>query len=425
MKTKALSIFILALCISVAFSQSERFEERILAVVHDRIITSGEVEVALMMELGGNLPSDTAQMLDLMRAKVEDLIDEELILIAAEADSLPIDDARVDEMFRSRWGLLVDGYGGEAALEKALVNEGYSVDDFKRKTREQIESYYLKQMFVEKNFGRIPVTETEVDSFYSTYKDSLPPAPVEVNLVTILLHLEPDSAQIKRALELLNTAKQRITQGEDFATVAAELSEDERTAPVGGKLGIYGRGDLNYTLDSVAFTLPFDEIGGPVRSPMGYHLIKIIDKAAGKVSIAHILAQAPLTEERMRELGDIADSIYRIAKENPEDFENLVERFSEICTIELEEFGWVPQAAIQGDFKNEIAKADIGAIIGPYQVGDYIQIVKLKDRREGRQRTLEEDRELLREGARQMKTRKAIETRLERLREKYYIEIRI
>jgi len=425
MKTKSLLILVLAFVVSAAFSQSERFEERIFAVVHDRIITSSEVEVALMMELGGNLPSDTAQILDLMRAKVEDLIDEELILIAAEADSLPVDDARVDEMFRSRWGLLVDGYGGEAALEKALENEGYSVDDFKRKTREQIEAYYLKQMFVEKNFGRIPVTESEVDSFYSTYKDSLPPAPVEVNLVTILLHLEPDSGAIKRALELLSTAKHRITGGEDFATVAAELSEDKRTAPVGGKLGIYGRGDLTPAIDSVAFSISFDEIGGPVRSPMGYHLIKIIDKAAGKASIAHILAEAPLTDERMRELGDIADSIYRVAKEAPEQFEKLVEKFGDICTVELEMLGWVPQAAIQGDFKGEIAKAEVDEIIGPYQVGDYIQIIKIEDRREGRQRTLEEDRELLREGARQMKTRKAIESRLERLREKYYIEIRI
>jgi parvulin-like peptidyl-prolyl isomerase len=127
----------------------------------------------------------------------------------------------------------------------------------------------------------------------------------------------------------------------------------------------------------------------------------------------------------MRELGDIADSIYRVAKEAPEQFEKLVEKFDDICTVELEMLGWVPQAAIQGDFKGEIAKAEVDEIIGPYQVGDYIQIIKIEDRREGRQRTLEEDRELLREGARQMKTRKAIESRLERLREKYYIEIRI
>lgn len=405
-------------------AQTERFEERILAVVDDRIITSSEAEVALMMEIG-DLPADSTQLMELLRAKVEDLIDEELILIAAQQESLVVDDARIDEMFRSRWELLVEGHGGEAALEKALEAEGYSVDEFKRKTREQIEDFYLKQMYIEQNFGRIPVTEAEVDSFFEIYKDSLPAAPPEVEMKTILIHLDPDSSAIKRALDLLEKARERIEGGEDFASVAAQLSEDELTVSAGGQLGTYSRGDLTPALDSLAFSLDYNEIGGPVRSPMGYHLIKVTDKGGGKVTLAHILAKAPLTDQRMKELADIADSIYNIAKDNSGEFEDLVKQFSDIATIELEDFGWVPISAIQGDFKKEVSEAEVGEVIGPYEVGDYIQIVKIQDRREGRQRSLKEDRQLIREAARQMKMRDAIEEHLDKLREQYYIEIRI
>ncbi len=422
MRSKALTLLIITFC--VAFAQTEHFEERILAVVDDRIITSSEAEVALMMEVG-ELPSDSMQLIDLLRTKVEDLIDEELILIAAEKESLPVDDARVEDMFRSRWELLTEGYGGEQALENALESEGYTVDEFRRKTREQIEDYYLKQMYVEKNFGRIPVTESEVDSFYEIYRDSLPPATAEINIQSILIYLEPDSSAINRALEILEDAKKRIVSGEDFATVSAEISEDELTAPSGGNLGTYNRGDLTPALDSLAFSLGYNEIGGPVRSPMGYHLIKIIEKGGGKVTIAHILAKAPLTNEWMEILADIADSIYAMAKENPDRFGELADYFGDKATIELEDFGWVPLGAIQGDFKTEVAGAGVGDVLGPYEVGDYIQIIKIIDRREGRQRTLEEDRALMREGARQMKMRNAIEEHLDKLRENYYIEIRI
>lgn len=422
MKNKFLILTIL-LTASFLFGAGQ-FEERILAVVDDRVITSSEVEVALMTEIG-QLPSDSAQLMDLYRAKVEDLIDEELILIAAEQESLPVDDARVEEMFRSRWGLLVEGYGGEIALENALENEGYSVEEFRRKTREQIENFYLKQMFIQKHFGRIPVTESEVDSFYQMFRDSLPKAQVEVNLATILIFIEPDSSSIERALDVLRQARNKIESGDDFAKVAAEFSEDELTASSGGQLGTYTRGDLTPALDSLAFALKYGEVGGPVRSPMGYHLVKVTDKSGGRVTLAHILAKAPLTEERMLHLAEIADSVYNDASASSVDFSGLVAKYDETSSIEHEEIGWVPLAAIQGEFKNEISRAEVGDIIGPYEVGDYIQIVKLVDRREGRERTLDEDLELIREGARQMKAKEAIESRLERLREMYYIEIRI
>ncbi|HDR91146.1 MAG TPA: hypothetical protein ENN75_02735, partial [candidate division Zixibacteria bacterium] len=290
-----MKIRLIILSLILAFSSlvaSQDFEERILAVVDDRVITSSEVQVALMTEIG-QLPTDSAQLMDLFRAKVEDLIDEELILIAAEQESLPVDDSRVEEMFRSRWGLLVEGYGGEIALEKALENEGYSVEEFRRKTREQIENFYLKQMFIQKHFGRIPVTETEVDSFYQMYRDSLPKAQVEINLETILIFIEPDSSSIERALDVLRQARNKIEGGDDFAKVAAEFSEDELTAGSGGQLGTYTRGDLTPALDSLAFALKYGEVGGPVRSPMGYHLVKVTDKSGGRVSLAHILAKAP------------------------------------------------------------------------------------------------------------------------------------
>ncbi|RKZ30645.1 hypothetical protein DRQ36_04805 [bacterium] len=402
------------------------FEERILAVVDDEVVTSSEAEVALLVELGGSLPEDSALVHDLLSAKVEEIVNEKLILLAAEAESIEVDPDRIDEMFDSRWAMLIEGYGGEVAFENELRQEGFTIEGFKRKTREQLEDLYLKQAYIENHFGRIPVTEAEVDSFYKVYRDSLPDAPPEVHLLGIAVRLEPDSATINAALARLAEARKRIDAGEDFSTVAAELSEDSTTASKGGKFGTFGRGDLTGELDSIAFALGYGEVGGPVKTPMGYHLVKVVDKAGGEVTIAYILARAELKPERFAELVALADTIYKEAKAKPESFEGLPDEFSSYNdVVDFTDYGWVPLTTIQPDFLEEIRDASDGDIVGPIEMGDVLEIYKVAGKRESRVRTIEEDRNLIREAARQLKMRRSIDEELERLRKQFYVEIRI
>jgi len=71
-------------------------------------------------------------------------------------------------------------------------------------------------------------------------------------------------------------AKARIDGGEDFATVAREVSEDK--ARQGGDLGWFPRGRMVGDFEKVAFSLKKGEIGGPVKTVHGYHLIKCEDR---------------------------------------------------------------------------------------------------------------------------------------------------
>ncbi|GEM_PF-1902230 len=425
MSVKSIILTVLALAIALG-AQESYIEERILAVVDDRIVTSSQAEVALLMDLGGKLPEDTTFVKELLRAKVEELVNEELILLAAEAESIEVDDAQADEMFKSRWALLVEGFGGENGLEEAMKQEGYTIEGFKRKTREMIEDFLRKQKYVEKHFGRMPVTEAEVDSFFEMYKDSLPPAPTEVYLIGIAVHLEPDSATIDDVLKKLEDAKQRIAAGEEFAAIAAELSDDEITAPRGGILGSYERGDLAQNLDSLAFSLNYGEVGGPVRSPMGYHLLKVVDKAGGKVTLAHILITAPLSPERYAKLTALADTISQQISVKPDSFHEIAAYYdSATSVVEFVDYGWVPLPALEPEFKAKIERATLGEIIGPEETDEAIEMYSVIEKREGRARSLEEDRELIRESARQLKMQEAMQKHIDRLREKFYIEIRI
>ncbi len=69
----------------------------------------------------------------------------------------------------------------------------------------------------------------------------------------------------------------RIKNGEDFAKVATEVSQDPGSAPKGGDLGFFDRRRMVQPFDSVAFTLNVGEISDLVRTPFGWHIIKVTE----------------------------------------------------------------------------------------------------------------------------------------------------
>ncbi|MBS1516668.1 MAG: peptidylprolyl isomerase [Bacteroidetes bacterium] len=76
-----------------------------------------------------------------------------------------------------------------------------------------------------------------------------------------------------KAKEILN----RIKGGEDFGKVASEVSQDPGSAQKGGDLGFFDRRRMIQPFDSVAFTLKVGEVSGLVRTPYGWHIIKVTE----------------------------------------------------------------------------------------------------------------------------------------------------
>jgi peptidyl-prolyl cis-trans isomerase D len=82
-----------------------------------------------------------------------------------------------------------------------------------------------------------------------------------------------------RAQELATSAR----DGADFAALAREHSDDEATAEQGGDLGLFGRGRMVPEFEAAAFILDVDAISDPVKSPFGYHVIKVTEKQEANV----------------------------------------------------------------------------------------------------------------------------------------------
>ncbi|MFC2093622.1 peptidylprolyl isomerase [Bacteroidota bacterium] len=80
-------------------------------------------------------------------------------------------------------------------------------------------------------------------------------------------------ATLNRAMEILK----RIKNGEDFATVAKEVSEDPGSKDNGGDLGFFDRRRMVQPFDSAAFSLEVGEVSDLVRTPFGWHIIKLTE----------------------------------------------------------------------------------------------------------------------------------------------------
>ncbi len=83
--------------------------------------------------------------------------------------------------------------------------------------------------------------------------------------------------------EAARDARKRIVdQGQDFQTVATELSSDTTTKPNGGDLGIFPRGIMVKPFEDAAFALPVNGVSDPIKTDFGWHIIKVTEHVADR-----------------------------------------------------------------------------------------------------------------------------------------------
>ncbi|MBW1857440.1 MAG: peptidylprolyl isomerase [Deltaproteobacteria bacterium] len=124
---------------------------------------------------------------------------------------------------------------------------------------------------------KVTISEKEISDFYELNQESFK-NPKKIKARHILLEVSPDASESKetetkeRALSLLK----RLKDGEDFAALAKKYSQDP-AASKGGDLGYFTRGQMAKPFEKLAFSLKKGELGGPVKTQFGWHIIQVDD----------------------------------------------------------------------------------------------------------------------------------------------------
>jgi peptidyl-prolyl cis-trans isomerase D len=137
------------------------------------------------------------------------------------------------------------------------------------------------------------VTDAEVEAYYKEHGGEFE-EPKRVRVAHVLVRVPPvgGSDAENAAKAKVEDVIKRARGGEDFAKLAREISEDKASAAQGGELGLVGPGELVAPFEQAAFALKKGEISDPVRTPFGYHAIRVLDiREGGKSPIKDVAAK--------------------------------------------------------------------------------------------------------------------------------------
>ena len=114
--------------------------------------------------------------------------------------------------------------------------------------------------------------------------------------------LKPNQKDLseEEALAKIQEIRKRLVAGEDFAKVATAESDDGSVSARGGSLGSFPHGQMVPAFDQVAFSLPPGQISEPVKTPFGYHLIKVDARNAQKFGEVRASIENKMKPEQAR-----------------------------------------------------------------------------------------------------------------------------
>lgn len=151
-------------------------------------------------------------------------------------------------------------------FEDNLNMNGYADEnDFKNSVLLNLQRSAYTTKYIAENV----LTEDELKAYYDNFEAS-----VEASHILIQPESDTEEAQLaaeKEAKDLIV----RINAGEDFAELAKEFSTDPGSAPKGGALGSFTKGQMVKEFEDAAYALEIGEVTqAPVQSAFGYHIIK-------------------------------------------------------------------------------------------------------------------------------------------------------
>jgi foldase protein prsA len=274
----------------------EAIKNTVLAKVGDLKITRGDVDELAdpyLQQYGADYDTNTqiADQVKELRIQAINLLVEQKLMYkkAEELGVLPTEEevkAETEKYIESQ----KETFGGEDAFNTALENAGMTLDEYKEKLNKNMKDSLIGAKVTEEIFKDVSVSDEEMQKYYDEHLDSYKSATVSHILIK-------DEAKAKEIRE-------KAVNGEDFATLAKENSEDTGTKDNGGSLGTVTYDTTNYVQEFTdAFkALGEGEISEPVQSTYGYHIIKVTDIKQKTLDEAKDSIKSTLENDKKNEL---------------------------------------------------------------------------------------------------------------------------
>jgi len=217
------------------------------------------------------------------------LIERELLYQESRNKGITVDEAVV----KGRIDGLRDRFPSDEAFENGLEKMNLSKSVLETQLREGL----AIQELIEKQVAqKVEVSEEEARNYYDKHQ-GLFEQPKRVRARHILVKVGPKAGKSEKAeaRKKLEKVQERLKNGENFSSLAEEVSECP-SSKKGGDLGYFSKGQMVKPFEEAAFALKPEEVSDIVETRFGYHLIKLLDKKEASI-VPYDEAKEQLTEQ--------------------------------------------------------------------------------------------------------------------------------
>lgn len=406
--------------------------EGIAAVVGgDKLILRSEVEeqfssLAPQFQVD---PADTAQANQLRREILDNLISEQLLDIQAQKEGIKIDEAQVQQAVdaaiqgdRERLG--AEGFAAE------LQKEGITEAQLRSRYTEGARSEFLRRQLLQKEvFSKVQVTDADVQKSFLENKERIGKKPRALRVLDLYIRVTPDSTIEETYRKRAEEIRREIAGGLSIDAAAKKYSDDEKSRDNGGLLPRFAPGELgDRSFEKVAFTLPVGEIGPPIRTNLGYHIIQVVarDPQGQWTQIRHVLIKVNSSRPDETRAQEKIDSIRTQIVSGKLDFADAVRRYSNDPESKATggDVGWLPIDNFLGETRAVVDSLRVGEVSRKAAVEGGFHIFKLIGDQAETDYTFDEIKDQLREMVERDARQKQLEVYLAELKTHTSVEIR-
>ena len=277
--------------------------DKTIAVVGGEAVTISDLESEVQMQKAQGFSSDRNMRCDLL----EQIMESKLFLMQARLDSLTVNQDMVAGQRSQRIDQFRTVLGGDEEVEKYFGKPLFRLRQEWRKTLEELSLTQQEQAQVVN--GVPELTPSDVKNYIDTVdKEDLPMVPIKYQLSEICIYPDREAANLAVKEKLL-ALRERIINGEKFATLARIYSEDPGSARKGGELGMASKSIFWPVFSDAAMALKPGVISQIVETPDGFHIIEVLDKRGDMFNARHILMKPRYTQEDREKGFAVLDSL--------------------------------------------------------------------------------------------------------------------
>ncbi len=291
--------------------------KNVAATVNNRAVTYEDLERQYKLQFPQRDERASEDLLAIQKLEVlRSMVDNEIMLQRAEKLGLMAVDSDVDAKFNE----LKAPYTQEE-FQKQLEARNMTMAELKAQLRRDLS---IQKLFNKEITSHINISDKDVTDFYNSNKAAFNLAEPQVHIAQLLVTpgASPDARNLKRdeaqsedqARKKIQMLEARLKQGEDFAMLAQNYSEDPNTAANGGDLGFIPESALekaNVELRKMVMQLQPGQTSPIIRTPEGYRILKVMSKEpAGQRELQDPRVQQTIRETIMNRKDQLLKAAY-------------------------------------------------------------------------------------------------------------------